>query len=242
MNFLDNFFFIALPYVALVGFLIGTIVRYRMAKFSISSLSSQFMESGSLFWGSVSFHIGILILIFGHLIAFLFPSTLLAFNSVPVRLLIIEITGFAAGLLLLFGLLKLLYRRLTNDRVLMVTNKMDIFVELLILAQVILGILVAYNYQWGSSWFAAVLTPYLRSIFLFSPDIAAVSAMPWMMKWHVIGAYLIVLLFPFSRLMHILVTPLHYIWRPYQRVLWNWDPKKIRDPKTKWTQHRPKNT
>lgn len=242
MNFFDSFFFIALPYVALLIFLIGTIVRYRATKFSVSSLSSQFLESKSLFWGSVPFHFGILILFVGHLIAFLFPNTLLAFNSEPLRLLIIEISGFIAGLVLLFGLCVLLYRRLTNPRVAIVTTKMDIFVELLVLAQIVVGLLVAYNYQWGSSWFAAVLTPYLRSIFFLQPDIEAVSAMPWLMKAHIIGAYLIVAMFPFSRLVHVLVAPLHYIARPYQRVIWNWRRKEVRDPNTSWSQHRPKNT
>ncbi len=242
MNVLDSFLFIALPYVALLIFFIGTIVRYRATKFSVSSLSSQFLESKSLFWGSVPFHFGIIILFFGHLIGFLFPDTVLAFNSEPVRLLIIEISAFIAGLVLLFGLCMLLYRRLSNERVAVVTTKMDIFVELLILAEVVIGLLVAYNYQWGSSWFAAVLTPYLWSIFFLQPEIEAVSAMPWLLKAHVVGAYLIVALFPFSRLVHVLVAPLHYIARPYQRVLWNWGRKEVRNPSTKWTQHRPENT
>jgi len=242
MSFLDDFFFIALPYASLLIFFIGTILRYRMTKFSVSSLSSQFLESRSLFWGSVPFHFGIIILFFGHLIGFLFPSSVLAFNSEPVRLLIIEVTAFIAGLMMLFGLAMLLFRRLTNKRVMIVTTKMDIFVELLIISQVILGLLVAYYYQWGSSWFAAVLTPYLNSVLLFSPDITAVSAMPLLLKWHIIGAYLIVMMFPFSRLAHVLVAPFHYIWRPYQRVLWNWNKTEVRDPNTKWSQHRPNNT
>jgi len=242
MSFLDNFFFIALPYMALLIFLIGTILRYRMTKFSVSSLSSQFLESRSLFWGSVPFHFGIIILFFGHLIGFLFPSSVIAFNSEPVRLLILEVSGFIAGLMMLFGLVMLLYRRITNKRVMIVTTKMDIFVELLIISQVILGLLVAYNYQWGSSWFAAVLTPYLNSIFLLNPDISAVSTMPLILKWHIIGAYLIVMFFPFSRLAHVLVAPFHYIWRPYQRVLWNWNKTEVRDSNTKWSQHKPNNT
>jgi len=242
MNIFDNFFFVALPYAALLIFFTGTIVRYRTTKFSVSSLSSQFLESGSLFWGSVPFHFGIILLFFGHLIAFLFPETLMAFNGQTMRLLVIEITAFAAGLLLLFGLVRLLFRRTTNERIQVVTTKMDIFIELLIITQVILGLCVAYFNPWGSSWFAASITPYLNSIFMFNPDISVVSAMPWLLKSHIIGAYLIVIMFPFSRLVHVLVMPLHYIWRPYQRVLWNWGRRDVRDPNTKWTQHRPKNT
>ncbi len=241
MNILDNFFFVALPYMAIPIFLIGTIIRYRNRKFSVSSLSSQFLESGSLFWGSVTFHIGVILLFFGHLIAFLFPETLLGFNAQPMRLLIIEISAFSAGLLMLFGLVRLLFRRMTNERVQIVTTKMDIFIELLIIVQVILGLCIAYFNTWGSSWFASSITPYLNSLFLLNPDISSVSAMPWLLKWHIIGAYLILIMFPFSRLIHVLVMPLHYLGRPYQRVLWNWDRSEVRNPNAVWEKQRPNN-
>ncbi len=91
------------------------------------------------------------------------------------------------------------------------------------------------------STFAADLTPYLRSIFTFDPEIAAISAMPWVIKLHVIGAFTIILLIPFSRLAHFLVAPLHYLWRPYQIVIWYWDRKKIRDAVSAWQSNRPRN-
>lgn len=241
MDLLNNFFFIALPYIALVIFLVGTIYNYRVTKFKISSLSSGFLEGKHLFWGSVPFHWGLLFLFFGHLIAFLVPNAVIAWNSQPVRLLILEISAFAFGLSMLVGLSNLLIRRWQNKRIRIVTTKMDIIVEVLILAQVILGLWVAYEYRWGSSWFASTLTPYLWSIFKLNPSIDAVSAMPIWIKFHIIGSYLIILLFPFSRLMHSLVAPIDYLWRPYQQVIWNWNRKTVRSPKTKWTMHRPKN-
>jgi nitrate reductase gamma subunit len=236
-----SFLFIALPYLALAIFFAGTIYRYKLGKFKISSLSSEFLESKKLFWGSVPFHWGLVFLFFGHLIAFLIPSSVLAWNSDPLRLIILEVAAFTFGLSMLIGLLNLLYRRWTDKRVKVVTTGMDITVELLILGQVVLGIWVAYSYPWGSSWFAASLTPYLWSIFSLDPQINAVIAMPWEVQLHIIGAYLIVLLFPFSRLMHALVAPIDYLWRPYQRVIWNWNRKTIRSPKTTWTVNQPKN-
>lgn len=241
MDLLNNFFFIALPYIALVIFLVGTIYNYRVTKFKISSLSSEFLEGKHLFWGSVPFHWGLLFLFFGHLIAFLVPDAVIAWNSQPARLLILEISAFAFGLSMLVGLSNLLIRRWQNKRIRIVTTKMDIIVEVLILAQVVLGLWVAYEYRWGSSWFASTLTPYLWSIFKLNPSIDAVSAMPIWIKFHIIGSYLIILLFPFSRLMHSLVAPIDYLWRPYQQVIWNWNKKTVRSPKTKWTMHRPKN-
>lgn len=241
MDLFNNFFFIALPYIAVVVFLIGTIYNYRVTKFKISSLSSQFLEGKQLFWGSVPFHWGLLFLFFGHLIAFLIPNAVIAWNSHPVRLLVLEISAFVFGLSMLVGLINLLIRRWSNHRIRVVTTYMDIIVEVLILSQVLIGLWIAYEYRWGSSWFAATLTPYLWSVFKLNPSIDAVSAMPIWIKFHIIGSYLIILLFPFSRLMHALVAPIDYLWRPYQRVIWNWNRKTIRSPKTKWTMHQPKN-
>jgi len=241
MSGFNNFFLIALPYLALVIFLIGTIYRYRFVKFKVSALSSGFLETNKLFWGAVPFHWGMLFLFFGHLCAFLIPEGVLAWNSQPVRLLILEVTAFIFALSMLVGLVNFLHRRWTDKRVGAVTTVMDISVEILILAEVIIGIWIAYDYRWGSSWFASSVTPYLRSIFMLDPQIDAVAAMPLLIRLHIIIFYVIILLFPFSRLMHALVAPIDYLWRPYQRVIWNWDKSKIRNPKTKWSLNRPKN-
>lgn len=241
MTILNTFLFIILPYIALFVFFIGTIYRYRKVKFQISSLSSEFLEGKRLFWGSVPFHWGMLFLFFGHLTAFLIPKGVLLWNSHPVRLLVLEVAAFTFGLSMLVGLANLLYRRWTNDRIRMVTTWVDIAVEVLLFAQVVLGLWVATQYRWGSSWFASSLTPYLKSIFLLEPRMDAVGAMPLVVQLHIVGAFLIVLMFPFSRLMHALVAPIDYLWRPYQRVMWNWDKNNVRSTTTKWSITRPKN-
>jgi len=241
MDTFNNFFFIALPYIAFAVFLIGTILRYRLQKFKVSSLSSQFLESRKLFWGSIPFHFGLIILFFGHLIAFLIPRSIILWNSNPLRLLFLEISSFIAAICVFIGLILLFIRRITDNRVKMVTNKMDIFIVLLLLAQIFTGMYTAVFFRWGSSWFASVISPYLKSVFTFNPDIAAVSTMPLMFKLHVIGAFLILLITPFTRLVHFLVYPLNYLWKPYQQVIWNWNKRKVRSPKTPWSIHRPKN-
>lgn len=235
METLYNFLFIALPYVALTVFLIGTIYRYKGTKFKFSSLSSQFLEGRKLFWGSVPFHYGIIFLFFGHLIAFLIPGTVIAWNSEPLRLVILEVTGFVFGLSALVGMVSLFFRRTTDARIKVVTSKMDLIIELLIITQIILGLWIAYGFRWGSSWFASVLSPYLWSIFYLNPNIEAVSNMPLVIQLHISLAFFIVLLIPFTRLVHLLVPPLHYLWRPYQRVIWYWDRKKVRNPKSPWS-------
>ena len=242
MNYLDNFILIVLPYVALATFLIGSIYRYTSRKFQVSSLSSQFLEGKKLFMGSVPFHWGIVFIFLGHLIAFTIPKGVLAWNSQPVRLMVLEITAFIFGISMLVGLINLFIRRYTPPRLKYVTNKMDFAIYILLILQTFAGLWIAYNFRWGSSWFSTLLTPYLYSIFKFQPDITAVALLPWTVKLHIMGAYLIIGILPFSRLIHMLVLPLNYIWRPYQQVMWNWDKDKVRSSKSPWSVHRPKNT
>jgi nitrate reductase gamma subunit len=241
MNILYNFLFIALPYVAITVFLIGTVYRYRGTKFKFSSLSSEFLEGKKLFFGSVPFHYGIIFLFFGHLVAFLFPREVLLWNDQPVRLLILEVSAFIFGISAFVGMFLLIIRRKTHPRIQMVSTKMDLIIEILILSQIFLGLWIAYGYRWGSSWFAAVLSPYLMSIFTLDPQISAVTNLPLVIQLHIAIAFLIVLLIPFSRLVHLLVPPLSYLWRPYQKVIWYWNRKKIRNPRSIWAVTKPKN-
>jgi nitrate reductase gamma subunit len=223
--------FSVFPYVAFGIFIVGSIYRYTKRGYQVSSLSSQFLEGKKLFWGSQPFHWGMLILFFGHLTAFLFPRAILAWNGEPVRLLILEISSFAFGLSALLGLILLIRRRLTSNSLLVVSNKMDMVVYTVLFTQIISGLGVAFFVRWGSSWFSAVLTPYLRSIFSFNPDINAIAVAPWLVQLHIISAFLIIAIIPFTRFMHFLVAPVDYIWRKYQVVIWNWNHKTIRSSK-----------
>jgi nitrate reductase gamma subunit len=79
---------------------------------------------------------------------------------------------------------------------------------------------VAIRYPFGSSWFAAAATPYLWSLARLQPDVTLVAAMPLLVRLHIIGAWMLVAVFPFSRLVHILAVPNPYLWRPPQVVRW----------------------
>lgn len=241
MTSLDYFFFYAYPYVAIVVFLVGTIYRYYETGFKVTSLSAQFLESKRGFWGTVPFHWGILMLFLGHMVAFLFPGAVLAWNSDPVRLITHEGLSFTFAVAVVVGLLGLILRRLLDPRLRAVTTRMDYFVEFILLAQVLLGVWIALGYRWGSSWFAADLSPYLWSILRLHPQPEAVAAMPLVIKAHIVGAFSIFLIFPFTRLVHIVVAPFHYIWRPYQVVIWYWDRKRVRLASTEWSKARPRN-
>jgi nitrate reductase gamma subunit len=220
VHYLDQFLFAILPYMVAITFFPVTIVRYLSRGFTYSSLSSQFLENQQHFWGLVPFHYGILVVTAGHLGAFLLPKQLLAWNTEPVRLYLLEITGLMFAALALIGLCAALVRRFTTSKVRIVTSTRDWVLFWMLVVQIGLGIAVAIFHPWGSSWFAATLTPYIWSLFKLSPDLAAVSAMPLLVKLHIVNAYLVIGYFPFTRLVHVLVVPNPYLWRKPQVVRW----------------------
>lgn len=220
-HFLDQFLFVALPYVCVFTFLLMTIYRYRMQSFSYSSLSSQFLENKHHFWAVVPFHYGILVVTAGHLIAFLIPRTILAWNSHPLRLYVLEVSALACGLLTLIGLIGVVLRRFSNSKVRYVTTLTDWILFGMLLIQTISGICVALFYPWGSSWFASNLSPYLWSIVQLNPDVTYVAALPPLVKSHIVLAFLTIGFFPFTRLVHVLVIPNPYLWRKPQVVRWH---------------------
>ena len=218
--YLDQFLFAILPYMVLITFLPVTIQRYRARGFSYSSLSSQFLENKQHFWSLVPFHYGILVVTAGHIVAFLLPKQLLAWNSRPLRLYVLEISALIFAALSLVGLCASVVRRFTSSKVRQVTTTRDWILYALLLVQIATGIGVAIFHPWGSSWFAAAITPYLWSLAKLSPNLAAVSAMPLLVKLHIVNAYLVIGYFPFTRLVHVLVVPNPYLWRKPQVVRW----------------------
>jgi len=221
MPVLDVLLFAALPYVAMVLFLGVSIQRYRRDPFTFSSLSSQFLESRTLFWGSVPFHVGVLTLFFGHLVGFLLPRQLTLWNLVPVRLFVFEVTALIAALLTLIGLVGLIVRRIQTPRLRVNTSNWDVIVYVLLLFQIVTGLWVAITLRWGSAWYTQTLVPYLWSIFTFQPEIKRVVELPLVARLHVTGAFVLFAAFSFTRLVHALVAPVPYLWRPLQLVIWN---------------------
>jgi nitrate reductase gamma subunit len=218
---LDDFLFGVLPYLATAVFFLVTIQRYRQRAFSYSSLSSQLLENRRHFWGTVPFHYGILVVLLGHVVAFLIPRALLAWNGVPWRLFVLEGSAFVFGLLTLFGLVNVIVRRLIDRKTRKVTSVSDWILYGLLSVQVATGVGVAYHHGWGSSWFAATLSPWLWSVVKLSPDVSGLATLPFLVKAHVVNAWLLIGFFPFTRLVHVLVVPNPYLWRKPQLVVWN---------------------
>ena len=222
---LNTLLFGAFPYVAMMLFLLVSIERYIHAPFTFSSLSSQFLESKELFWGSVPFHLGILTLFFGHLFGFLFPRQMMLWDLLPIRLFILETSALIAAMLTAVGLAGLILRRATSARLRVNTTKLDVVVYVVLLFQIATGLWVAIGLRWGSAWYTQTVVPYLWSLFRFQPDIQRVAELKLPAQLHIVGAFVLFAVFSFTRLVHALVAPVPYLWRPNQLVIWNRDRK-----------------
>lgn len=217
----DQFLFVGLPYAAILSLVVGSVARYKIRAFSYSSLSSQFLENRWLAWASMPWHIGIIIVLLGHIVAFAFPGLWSALVSVPAFLFAVEALGVLAAFLALLGLIVLLIRRFVDARLQAVTSYLDVVVLLILIFQVSTGLAVALHHRWGAAWAPGALGPYIHSIFLLQPDASFVKEMPPFVKLHVASAWVLFLLVPFTRLVHVFSLPMRYFVRAPQKVIWN---------------------
>ncbi len=224
---MDAFLFIALPYVALI-LAIGVGAYRRIRKpYTYSSLSSQMLENRKLFWGSVPFHFGLTPILLAHLLAALFPGVAGWLLGGQIRRLVLELSGMALGVYALFGLIVLIARRLSpRSLALGTTSYMDGVVLFVLLVQVATGVGVAIFNRWGGLWYLDTAVPWFWSLAALRPDMSTVDSLPVLVKVHFVAGFVTILLFPFSRLVHLVMFPLHYLWRPFQVVIWNHRPEK----------------
>ncbi|MCC6174660.1 MAG: respiratory nitrate reductase subunit gamma [Chloroflexi bacterium] len=217
----DLVLFVVFPYVAVIVAVLVGIYRYNSDRFSYSSQSSQLLENHSLFWGSVPWHYGIVIILTAHLLAFIFPAQWAVLIAAPERLYVLEVIGLALAILTIVGIALLIVRRLVIPRVRAVTSVMDWVLLVALLVQVVLGFWVALFYRWGSDWYLHTAVPWLVSLVLLNPQAQFVTVLPLLVQLHMLGGFVVILLFPFTRLVHLVTVPVTYLWRPYQVVVWN---------------------
>ncbi len=219
---MDAFLFIAFPYVALVLAVGVGIYRKLRRPYTYSSLSSQILENRKLFWGSAPWHYGITLILLAHLLAALFPQVAGWILGGRIRLLVLELTGMALAFFALFGLIVLIIRRLpSNSLARHVTSYMDGILLGFLLVQVATGLGIALFERWGSLWYLRTAVPWFWSLVKLHPEMTTVATLPGFVKVHFVIGFVIILLFPFTRLVHLVMFPIHYLWRPYQVVIWN---------------------
>jgi nitrate reductase gamma subunit len=216
----DAFLLVGLPYLAVVTAVLVGYGRARRHRLTWTSRSSQFLEDTRLVWGSGPWHVGILVVLSGHAMALLAPGAWAALLASPGVITGVETIGVGAAVLALVGLAALLWRRVTHGRLQAVTTVPDLVVLALLLLQTAVGLTCAATFSYGSLWSTGTVAPYLWSLITLTPQMALVADLPALVKVHLAGAWLLVLLLPFTRLMHVLAVPVGYLWRSPQRVLW----------------------
>jgi respiratory nitrate reductase gamma subunit/nitrate reductase molybdenum cofactor assembly chaperone len=141
MKALDLFLFGFYPYIALVVFLLGSLIRFDREQYTWKSDSSQLLRAGQLRWGSNLFHVGVLFLFFGHTVGMLTPHFLYEpFLGAGSKQLMAMVSGGIAGLLGFAGVSILLHRRLTDPRIRINSRPGDIFLLVLLWVQLALGL------------------------------------------------------------------------------------------------------
>lgn len=209
------------PYLAGTVFLVGSLLRYDHGQYTWKAHSSQILSKKNMRLASNLFHVGILVIFFGHLFGMLTPHWIYSpFLSAGNKQILAIVIGGIAGLMTLVGGAMLLYRRLTNPRVKATTSFMDNLILALIVVQAALG-LVTILFSLGHLEGSVMLTlaSWAQAIVFFNGGAANyLQAVPWIYKVHIFLGLTIILLFPFTRLVHIWSVPLGYFGRNYQIV------------------------
>lgn len=219
MNTLDILLWVVLPYVSIAVLVLGTIYRHRYDKFGWTTRSSQLYESDILRWGSPMFHVGILLVLLGHVGGLVVPKSWTAavgiddhaYHAMAVGL------GSAAGLLLLLGMAILILRRRLVGPVFTATTRNDKAMYLLLGVVILLGLwtTLRVNTFGGGYDYRETVSPWFRSLFVLNPDPELMTSVPLGLQLHVVTAFVLIAVWPFTRLIHAFSLPAGYLTRPY---------------------------
>jgi nitrate reductase gamma subunit len=224
MNYLHQFLFGIYPYIALAIFFLGSLIRFDREQYTWKSESTQTLHTGVLRLASPLFHVGVLGLFFGHAAGLLTPVWVWDTLGVShgAKQLVAMVAGGVMGALTLVGLLLLLARRLSNERLRHATTLKDKVVLLWILATLLLGL---------SSIFASAshldghmmvqLMSWAQHVLTFRGDAAGfIADAPLVFKLHLFMGMSLFAIFPFTRLVHVWsgFGALGYLGRAWQLV------------------------
>ncbi len=215
------------PYIALAICIVGSWARFDLSQYSWKAGSSQIFnrtaaEQRYMRIASNLFHVGVLFVLAGHFVGLLTPEAIYhSVISTQNKQLLAMVSGGFFGFLCLIGLLMLLKRRLFDDRVRASSSASDIMVLLVLLAQLVLGLLtiVASTAHMDGS-VMVLLANWAQQVVTLQPQAAAASiaSVGLVYKLHVFLGLTLFVLFPFTRLVHIVSAPVWYLGRRYQIV------------------------
>jgi len=219
MNYWNQFLWVVFPYMMIAITLIGHIYRYSTDQLGWSSRSSEIFESKSLRWGSLLFHYGIIFVIFGHIVGLLIPEKFITDMGISDRGYHAGAIYFggAAGVVTLAGVFILLFRRYGNKRVSKTSSFADKLIIVLLFLVIGIGIYntLFYNLAIGGFNYRLSISPWFRSLFIFSPNPSLMARVPITFQIHVLLAFLIFGIWPFTRLVHVWSFPFAYMRRSH---------------------------
>jgi nitrate reductase gamma subunit len=217
MSRLDWLLWIVVPYACLTVFVVGHVWRYRRDQLTWSTRSSQLLEDRWLRPGIILFHIGLLMVIGGHVLGILVPKSVTSATGVNESLYhAVSVTaGTVSGAILTAGFLILVTRRGRNDRVRSVTSRTDIATYTLLGIVILSGMgeTVGRNLLGGGYDYRETVAPWFRGLFTLNPDAGLMASAPLIYRVHVLLAFLLLALWPFSRLVHAWSVPVTYLRR-----------------------------
>ncbi len=205
------------PYLALATMVIGSLYRYAHNPMSWGSRSSELLEKRWLQWGSPLFHYGILAVIIGHVAGLLIP--LRVYQALGISAAMYhqnaDILGGVAGMATWLGLAILLIRRFGNARVRRNSSTGDMVALILLFIVVTSGnyLTIVRNNLVGPYEYRATVGPWLRGLLGLHPNAALMAHVPVLFQVHIIVAFLVFAISPFTRLVHIWSLPLAYLRR-----------------------------
>ncbi|WNS40701.1 respiratory nitrate reductase subunit gamma [Paenibacillus sp. MMS20-IR301] len=219
MNMLSQFLWVIFPYMCLVVFIGGHIVRYRKDQFNWTAKSSEFIEKKQLKFGSILFHLGIMPVIMGHIGGLAVPKSWLEAVGVSDHIYHIGAVyiGGVFGAATLLGMLILTSRRFTLKNVRRLSSASDLIVNSLLLFIVFMGMYstIVTNAVQPEFDYRDTISVWFRGLFMFRPDPSLMSDVPFSFKLHILSGFAIFAFWPFTRLVHVWSVPLNYIGRSY---------------------------
>jgi nitrate reductase gamma subunit len=121
----------------------------------------------------------------------------------------------------LIGGALLIHRRLFDSRIRRTSSVTDILILLLLYTQLILGMIsirASLGHLDGEEMLRFM--GWAQGIFTFRPESASLIAdTAPIFKAHILLGLTIFVLFPFTRLVHMLSVPLRYLWRPGYQIV-----------------------
>lgn len=222
-EYLNTLLFGIYPYIALAVLILGSVLRYDKDPYSWRASSSQLLRRKQLIWGSVLFHVGVIVIFFGHLVGLLTPIEI--FDALGIshgaKQLLAIVAGGIAGVMAIIGATMLVHRRLFDSRVRATSSTSDTFIIVLLWFQLLLGLItIPISMQHLDGHEMVKFMSWAQGIFTF--DFAAsthVAGVSIIFKAHLVLGLTILLVFPFTRLVHMLSAPVRYIWRPGYQVV-----------------------